>query len=291
MNLERGYARLLHFYPADYRRARGTELLDTLLASAADGRRRPPAREVAALILGGLRARAGHDRRRTAGQSWLAAFRVAAPMLLLYGTVGTASVLTRGIPYARPYTLIALVLGALAVVAALRSRYRAAAVAAAAAFAVALAATVVGPAQHLGGFWQFPFAVVLLVVLDRHRPQPVTGLLRWAPAVPVLIIGADEALAALLEDIAGILRFGVYVAVCLGGLLWLAVDERVGMAVGLLYAGTLLVHVSVIVVHAARGGVLASPAGLAVDLALAGAPPLLLLVAAGTMARRQAATL
>jgi hypothetical protein len=54
--LERRYARWTTlFYPADYRRERGSELVDTYLSLAAPGRKRPSARDVADLAAGGLR--------------------------------------------------------------------------------------------------------------------------------------------------------------------------------------------------------------------------------------------
>jgi hypothetical protein len=63
--LERGYRRLLRAYPAWYRRERGGEILDTLLAAAPRGRTWPSLRDCGALVLGGLRVRAGQDRRLT----------------------------------------------------------------------------------------------------------------------------------------------------------------------------------------------------------------------------------
>jgi hypothetical protein len=63
--LERGYRRLLRAYPAWYRRERGEEMLDTLLAAAPHGRTWPSLRDSGALILGGLRVRAGQNRRLT----------------------------------------------------------------------------------------------------------------------------------------------------------------------------------------------------------------------------------
>jgi hypothetical protein len=62
---ERGYRRLLRAYPAWYRRERGEEILDTLLAATPHGRTRPSLRDCGALILGGLRVRAGQNRRLT----------------------------------------------------------------------------------------------------------------------------------------------------------------------------------------------------------------------------------
>lgn len=61
--LERRYRRLLRFYPALYRRERSDEIVDTLIQASAPDQRRPGVRDTCALITGGLRARAGVDRR------------------------------------------------------------------------------------------------------------------------------------------------------------------------------------------------------------------------------------
>lgn len=63
--LERGYRRLLLAYPAWYRRERGDEMLDTLLAAAPYGRTWLSLRDASALIMGGLRVRAGQNQRLT----------------------------------------------------------------------------------------------------------------------------------------------------------------------------------------------------------------------------------
>lgn len=63
--LERRYRRLLRWYPADYRRARGDEILATLLDQAAEGRTRPRVREVVDLTRHGLRCRLGRPASRT----------------------------------------------------------------------------------------------------------------------------------------------------------------------------------------------------------------------------------
>lgn len=276
---------LLSFYPAAYRRERGDELLETLHASTGD---RPSSKEVAALILGGLRAHAGSDHRRTARQSWLAASRVAALMLLIYGIAGSTQILLIGIPYTPSEAVMGYAAAALALVAlieGLRNHYLAAAVVSTASFALAAG----NPGPQLNGYWHLPFAVVLFLVLARHRPQPVTGLLRWAPAIPVLLIAADAGLGTAFPDVAGILRFGAFAAVVLGGLLWLAVDERVALAVGMMFGGTLLIQLVLIASFAAGGNGLPAPGALAGQLALTGLPPVLLLLLGGTVARRQAA--
>jgi hypothetical protein len=53
--LERGYRRLLAFYPARYRRVHEDEMLAVLMTAAAEDRSRPGLRETADLIIGALR--------------------------------------------------------------------------------------------------------------------------------------------------------------------------------------------------------------------------------------------
>jgi hypothetical protein len=60
--LERRCQRLLAAYPAEYRRERGDEILGTLLEATPESRDWPRARDVRALIIGGLRARAAANR-------------------------------------------------------------------------------------------------------------------------------------------------------------------------------------------------------------------------------------
>lgn len=59
------YWSLLGWYPRAYREERGPELLGTLLDAAGPGLARPPWREARALVLGGLRMRAGTTRHRS----------------------------------------------------------------------------------------------------------------------------------------------------------------------------------------------------------------------------------
>jgi hypothetical protein len=56
-HLERGYRRLLAWYPRAFRREHGQEILAVLLADAPDGQRRPGLAESADLIRSGLRMR------------------------------------------------------------------------------------------------------------------------------------------------------------------------------------------------------------------------------------------
>ena len=66
-NLERGYRRLLAWYPRAFRRENGQEILAVLMACAPDGPRRPGLAESADLIKNGLRMRLRPGVPRSAG--------------------------------------------------------------------------------------------------------------------------------------------------------------------------------------------------------------------------------
>jgi hypothetical protein len=65
-HLERRAHLLLRVYPAAYRRERGEEIIGTLLETSAD-RTWPRLRDVCALAVGGLKARAAQNRQRPVG--------------------------------------------------------------------------------------------------------------------------------------------------------------------------------------------------------------------------------
>lgn len=95
--LERGYRRLLSWYPRAFRHEQGDEMLAVLLAGARGGQRRPGAAERVNLVLNGLRLRlrgrgqgVGHPRLADA----LAVFSLMAPLFLL-----AAGVLQVAFPY------------------------------------------------------------------------------------------------------------------------------------------------------------------------------------------------
>jgi hypothetical protein len=80
--LERRYRRLLHAYPAAYRRQREDELVVVLLDGAAEGQRRPTAAEALDLVRGGLATR-WHTGTLTAPTgTWADAIAVATVLLV-----------------------------------------------------------------------------------------------------------------------------------------------------------------------------------------------------------------
>ncbi|GIE85779.1 hypothetical protein [Actinoplanes regularis] len=287
--VERRYTRLLRLYPAAYRRERGSELLDTLLEVAADqGRSRPSARETGALVLGALRAHAGHGRRRGARQSWLAASRVAALMLIAYALadaiaqIGHHTVFRASFPY-----LMAgiVVLSAGALVAVLRHRYAIAVAASVAAFLLSVGMwPLVRPSD--GTFWLLPLATVALLPLLRHRCEPSAGLLRYLPLAPLLLVGVDAGRSVpLLAGLADVLGPVVVLGIGGVGLLWLAVDERVTMAIGLFAVNVLLIQVSFEMEGGFGASARSTPVIAALQIGVAAVAPALLLGAATLTAR------
>ena len=84
-SLERGYRRLLFFYPARYRRVHEEEMLAVLVTAAPEGKRRPGIAEAADLIWGALRVRC-QPSRNSGEPAWrdaLAVMSVILPVIML----------------------------------------------------------------------------------------------------------------------------------------------------------------------------------------------------------------
>ncbi|SHN47655.1 hypothetical protein [Cryptosporangium aurantiacum] len=296
-DLERRYARVLRLYPAAYRRDRGPELLATLLESAGDSRTSPTSREVSALVLGALRAHAGQERRSVRG-SWQSASGVAALMLLV-STIASAPVsvaidLAAGAPATRwvlqPHLqdLAALPLGVVALVAALRGYYRSAAAAAAAASIVGTAVFWITGKDLQGGWIVYLCVAGLLLPLVREAPRPAGGLLRYLPLVPLLLLTTDQVMLRFSSEAAGTAGAVGTVALCVGVLVWVAVDERAAAAVGLVLLSQFLVKTVVLATFVIQsGGAPLAPSDIGRQMALAALGPALLLAVSVVAVRRQ----
>ncbi|WP_249999872.1 hypothetical protein [Actinoplanes sp. M2I2] len=219
---ERVYAALLRLYPAGHPR---DEMLDVLLTAG-----RPMGRELPALVLGGLRARAGGDQPLRV--RWLYAARAAALLLLIFSAVSTGRQVASGwLPLSTAQTLVwaAVVLAAGAIVAGWRVP---AALSAFAAFVLAAAN---------GTDWRavtgYSLAAVLLLLPGPRTPVRNPALL----ALPLLPIDAVALGTPAL--------WWVGLAV----LLWAAVDERVALAVGLAFCAAFLQAVADLPGADARG--------------------------------------
>jgi Domain of unknown function (DUF1707) len=83
--LERGYRRLLAFYPARYRRIHEDEMLAVVMTVAPDGKSRPGIGEAADLLLGALRVRCQPSRvgAEPAWRDALAVLSVILPVVIL----------------------------------------------------------------------------------------------------------------------------------------------------------------------------------------------------------------
>ncbi|MBG6063948.1 hypothetical protein [Micromonospora ureilytica] len=199
-DLERRYLRLLRAYPADYRRARGAEIVGTYLDLAAPDQRWPAPADAADLVRGGLR-----QRLRAAGVTDLIpGVRLAALLALvtasaLAGVWGTAELhpppVEWGVPRVGPFVSLGVVTWV----------------------AWLLAAVVITVAPSRVARWAIALALLLTIALppvaaafDALRPplmvllpQVVLGLLGLAlPDQPSRVIRLAPALSALLAVVA-----------------------------------------------------------------------------------------
>ncbi|MGC5309080.1 hypothetical protein [Micromonospora zamorensis] len=199
-DLERRYLRLLRAYPADYRRARGAEIVGTYLDLAAPDQRWPAPADAADLVRGGLR-----QRLRAAGVTDLIpGVRLAALLALvtastLAGVWGAAELhpppVEWGVPHVGPFVSLGVVAWA----------------------AWLLAAVVIAVAPSRVARWAITLALLLTIALppvaaalDALRPplmvllpQVVLGLLGLAlPGRQSRVIRLAPALSALLAVVA-----------------------------------------------------------------------------------------
>jgi hypothetical protein len=89
-SLERGYRRLLRWYPPEHRRAHEEEMLGVLIASSGPDRSRPSARDAFDLVRGGLWIRLRRAPRAFARAGWYdaaALLNVLAPLILLLAAI------------------------------------------------------------------------------------------------------------------------------------------------------------------------------------------------------------
>ena len=99
-DLERGYRRLLAWYPRKFWREHEEEMLGVLMAGAREGRRRPSLAETADVLRSALRMRLRLARPGPGNGAWadsLAVFSVAAPLFLL-----VVDLLAVALPYRLP---------------------------------------------------------------------------------------------------------------------------------------------------------------------------------------------
>ncbi|WP_412543069.1 hypothetical protein R8Z50_11480 [Longispora sp. K20-0274] len=262
--LERRYRALLRAYPADYRRERGDELLDLLLAGD-HGRRWPSPRQARALIRGGLRVRAGSTTRRPAATAWWQGIHLAALAVLSFaaativrltlmwiGPLGLSDVVAGRVsgPYLSgvwlPLGVAPTLLFAAALAALVAGRtVPAAGLTAAAGIVPTLldATSTIGRSPQVWILWWAPALAVLLILLGLCRPADVPRVGRGTGWLVVAVVGGITLVPRWLLPMPLILAAAVLL---LAAMLWLGTaDPRLLVAAATLSLLRMLTDVSV----------------------------------------------
>ena len=249
MSSERTYERLLHLYPADYPR---DEMLGVLLANG-----RPRFREVPALVLGGLRARAGGGLSLLG--RWRYSARAAALILLVVAALAPVEDLRWGTQLRTSWTVATWVCAGLAAAALVFGARLVAFVATVA--ALGLSATDEISTSAVAGF---TLAALLLMIPGPATPvrNPLLALLAVAASLSLNVPEAAE------------------LALVLAVLLWTVVDERILLACGLAFCVNLFEGATMLTF---RSGTDASPISFALWL---GVPAALIAIGGGLAWRR-----
>jgi hypothetical protein len=240
--LERRCWLLLTVYPAEYRRERGEEIIGTLLETTPQGRGWPLARDVAALIIGGLRARAAANRRlSTAADIRLGVLLGVAIELSLFAADFLRDFVTSSAVFGTAQEtavsgwreLLAGLLTAAAVTCAWRGPRRLLAVCAPSAAAAVIWLLIHQPVYHSGGTTVSTLSagvagglllcLAALMLLARQTERPPRSWL-WL----IGLIVATESLPGLVPDL--LLHSWLWPALLLAILMvpiaWLAIDAR-----------------------------------------------------------------
>jgi len=240
--LEKRYRMLLRAYPADYRRERADELIDTLIGDETTTRRWPSAREAASLVRGGLRVYGGGAAPRpTAVLFWQGIHLGALAVLALGALIGLDDIveafqfggLSDPLTVLRNQGIHEIVLIA-ALVALIAGRAR---TAAALAVTAAVVPTVISTYLFSNGLpqWWAPVVAAPLIVLGLRRPADVPP----APRANAVLVTAGVLALHLIP--AGGLRMAdagprivvaVMVVAGIAAFLWVATaDQRLLIAV------------------------------------------------------------
>jgi hypothetical protein len=239
-SLEHGYRRLLRAYPAWYRRERGEEILDTLLAAAPHGRTWPSLRDCGALILGGLRVRAGQNTRLTTTANLRLAVLFGVALCLateVSGDLGVLASIGMGWLHLAPRPFVLVVVRGLVMLAAVGAAWFAprpvvAAISLIAVATISLIAIAVDGYRWQGAWWLLSepamLAALALLALGKERMprcwlwllgvELAAQTLRWLPyRSPSFLFGA-------LNDLPWVILAAV--------VLWAVVDARPAIAAG-----------------------------------------------------------
>jgi hypothetical protein len=239
--LERHARWLLRFYPAVYRRGRGEEIISTLLEATPDGRMWPRVRDIRALVVGGLKARAAQNRQRTVSANLRVAVMAGLAMYLSYWIAAYLDGVVQGwrLPTSVHVSglttwlaaVTALLVGATVVVAWTAPRAAALAGAfAASACVVSFALVIGGPAALLRPRLLQVLALAGLAALAPRVGHPSRHWL-WLPgviAISTFLVTMD---VGYLWLALGVMPALPLLAMAAGGILWVGVDARLIVAV------------------------------------------------------------
>jgi hypothetical protein len=227
---------LLRAYPAWYRRQRGEEMLGTLMEASPDGRRWPSPRDIRAMIMGGLRVRAGQHRRLSTPANLRLAglLGVALALLWLIGNdLGSTIMFWAHVyPHAAPPLAIPTAADLLALTAVLAAWF-------------APWPVVAAPALAGAGLWVYsgdrvmasqPAGLLILLIIltagQQRMPRPWLGLAGLLFALTLL---EQSTAAPRLYFLYTPLVFAPWVV--LGAvILWAAVDARPAVAMAIYLA-------------------------------------------------------
>ena len=196
--LMRRTRQLLRFYPPGYRAHRGEEILDTLLETTRPGRGWPPAREVASVIGGGLRARRAANLNHGLPASLRHVGILAAATAMAQTPAAMLVVVGQPIANVRPfgfpaYMELGMALASLLVVAALAGtwcgrRWPVAAAIVAAVLTAVPCLVLGGPRVNIAAEMTVPavLALVVLLPLTKRAERPPVSLL-WLPCLPLAV--------------------------------------------------------------------------------------------------------
>jgi hypothetical protein len=223
--LERRSRLLLRIYPAAYRRERGEEIIGTLLEATPDGRAWPQLRDVRALAMGGLRARAAQNSRLSTSANLRIAVMAG---VSLYLVLIAADFLGNWVidPGPLRYEWPGMAVGLLIVMAVLPVWIAPRTIAALSGLATAVAIHFVG--RNDVPFWSWislMVSVAAIVLLAPRSARPPRTWLWLIGAFAVAVVASNYSPWGLLPQAAPLLALGAI------SVAWLAVDARLAVAV------------------------------------------------------------
>ena len=236
--LERRCRVLLVAYPAAYRRDRGEEIIATLLEATPEGRKRPLIRDILALVVGGLKARAAQHRRLSTAANLRLAMLLGVAIYLGLAAAGYlddfvyTGIRPLAAPLFGPSGWPALLAGLLLLAAVLAAWLGRRAAIMATALAAGAAVIYVGLSEAAVGFSLGRFLCQLLCVaaLIRLAGRPERPARAWLWLVGVIV--AAPILPGFIQRFIywPYLGAGLVLCVLIGAVAWIGIDARPAVA-------------------------------------------------------------